>query len=59
MLGFGVIFGAIEWYHYASRHIPAPTGIILVATVCTFISMQLILSFLNWSIGGNPVEPYT
>jgi dolichol-phosphate mannosyltransferase len=57
MLVFGTIYGSIEWYRFASRNVPAPTGIIMIATLPSLIGIQFILSFLNWDASNIPSEP--
>ncbi len=57
LLSFGVIFGSIEWYRYASRQILAPTGIIMLTAITTLVGLQLILSFLNWDASNDPSSP--
>ncbi len=57
LLSFGIIFGGIEWYRYASRDILTPTGIIMIAAMSTLIGLQLVLSFLNWDASNDPKDP--
>lgn len=53
----GTTIGLIEWWHYASRNLAAPTGIIMFAALPTLIGIQFILSFFNWDSRNAPVYP--
>lgn len=47
---FGLIFGGINWYHYAQINTPAPTGTIMIATISLILGFQLLLQFLQFDI---------
>ncbi len=54
---FGVIFGAIKWIHYASLDIPAPTGTVILPTLCVLLGIQLLLSAIESDLRAVPREP--
>jgi len=54
LLLFGTIFGAIEWYRYASVNIPAPTGIIILAVLPIIIGTQLLLAAISYDMAQIP-----
>jgi dolichol-phosphate mannosyltransferase len=57
LLLFGVIFGAIKWIHYASEAIPAPTGTVILPTLCVLLGIQLLLSAIESDLRAVPREP--
>ncbi len=57
LLLFGVIFGAIKWIHYASEQIPAPTGTVILPTLCVLLGIQLLLSAIESDLRAVPREP--
>ncbi len=57
LLLFGVIFGAIKWIHYASEAIPAPTGTVILPTLCVLLGIQLLLSAIDSDLRSVPREP--
>ncbi len=56
---FGVIFGAIKWIHYASLAIPAPTGTVILPTLCVLLGIQLLLSAIESDLRSVPRQPLT
>jgi glycosyltransferase involved in cell wall biosynthesis len=54
---FGMIFGSIEWIHYASRYIPAPTGTVMLATLTVILGIQFLLSAISIDLQSVPREP--
>lgn len=57
LLLFGLIFGSIKWVEYASRNIPAPTGTVMLPTLCVILSIQILLSAIELDIKSNPQKP--
>ena len=54
---FGFIFGLLNWIYYASHAIAAPTGTILIATLCIVLGVQFILNFIQYDISAyNPFK---
>jgi glycosyltransferase involved in cell wall biosynthesis len=54
---FGLIFGSLEWIHYASRNIPAPTGTVMLATLTVILGIQFLLSAVSIDLQSVPREP--
>ncbi|MCC7118276.1 MAG: glycosyltransferase family 2 protein [Anaerolineales bacterium] len=54
---FGLGFGAIKWIQYASQNIPAPTGTVMLPTLCVILGIQLLLSAIEFDIKNTPKEP--
>jgi glycosyltransferase involved in cell wall biosynthesis len=54
---FGLIFGSLEWFHYASRSIPAPTGTVMLATLTVILGIQFLLSAVSIDLQSVPREP--
>ncbi len=59
LLLFGIIFGAIKWVHYASLDIPAPTGTVILPTLCVLLGIQLLLSATDSDLRSVPHQPLT
>jgi dolichol-phosphate mannosyltransferase len=57
LLLFGVIFGTIKWIHYAGEGIPAPTGTVILPTLCVLLGIQLLLSAIESDLRAVPREP--
>lgn len=57
MFLFGLIFGIVNWVHYAKIGISTPTGTIIISLMTIIMGFQLILSFIqNDMSNGNPFE---
>jgi len=54
---FGMIFGSIKWFSYASRGIPAPTGTVMLATLTVILGIQFLLSAVSIDLQNVPREP--
>ena len=54
---FGLIFGSLEWIHYASRAIPAPTGTVMLATLTVILGIQFLLSAVSIDLQSVPRDP--
>ncbi len=57
LVGFGTIFGGVEWYHYGTAGIPAPGGVIILAALPFLVGSQLLISFLNYDVHNQPATP--
>jgi len=54
---FGIIYGAIKWYHYSSIGITAPTGTIMIAVLAIVLGFQSIIAAAQYDItASNPFE---
>jgi len=54
---FGLIFGLSEWLHYVSLGIPAPTGTVILPTICVILGIQLLLSVIQIDLQNSPSSP--
>jgi hypothetical protein len=54
---FGLIFGSVEWFQYASRGVPAPTGTVMLATLPVILGIQFLLSAISIDLQSVPREP--
>jgi len=54
LLLFGGIFGSIKWISYASRGIPAPTGTVMLPTLCVILGIQFLLSAIEIDMNSTP-----
>lgn len=59
LLTFGVLFGGINWFMYASNNLPAPTGTIMIATLSVMLSFQLLLAAISNDVNSIPNKPIT
>ena len=57
LLLFGFIFGIIKWIQYASIHVPAPTGTVMLATLSVLLGIQFLLSAIEIDLRSVPTEP--
>jgi dolichol-phosphate mannosyltransferase len=57
LLLFGGIFGATKWIQYASRNIPAPTGTVMLPTLCVILGIQILLSAIEIDMNSTPRKP--
>jgi dolichol-phosphate mannosyltransferase len=54
LLLFGGTFGSIKWVQYASRNIPAPTGTVMLPTLCVILGIQILLSAIEIDMNSIP-----
>ena len=54
LLLFGGIFGAVKWVEYASQNIPAPTGTVMLPTLCVLLGIQILLSAIEIDMNSMP-----
>lgn len=59
LLLFGLIFGLVKWIHYASLDVPAPTGTVILPTLCVLLGIQLLLSAIESDLRSVPRQPMT
>ena len=57
MLGFGFVFGAIEWVRSFHDHTPASAGTVMLAGLPVILGLQFTLAFLSYDIGSVPRRP--
>ena len=50
----GVIYGVVNFVKYASSHLSAPTGTIVIPTLLIILGFQLILSAVSYDITNYP-----
>jgi glycosyltransferase involved in cell wall biosynthesis len=59
LLLFGIIYGALKWIQYARLGIPAPTGTVILPTLCVLLGIQLLLSAIESDLRSVPRQPLT
>ena len=57
LLLFGLIFGIVKWVDYARRDIPAPTGTVMLPTLCVLLAIQFIVAAIEIDLRSTPREP--
>ena len=50
----GVIYGVVNFIKYASSHLPAPTGTVVIPTLLIILGFQLLLSAVSYDITNYP-----
>ena len=58
LLLFGLVFGSIKWWKYASLNIPAPTGTVVLPMMCVLLGIQFLLSAIQIDIQAVPRIPH-
>jgi glycosyltransferase involved in cell wall biosynthesis len=51
---FGIVYGTIEWVHYSSMNVPAPTGTIMMVALSIILGFQLLLQAIQYDIFNTP-----
>lgn len=59
LLLFGIIYGGLKWIQYARLAIPAPTGTVILPTLCVLLGIQLLLSAIESDLRSVPRQPLT
>jgi glycosyltransferase involved in cell wall biosynthesis len=59
LLLFGLIFGIAKWIQYAQIGIAAPTGTVMLPTLCLILGIQIMLSAIEIDMKSTPKEPIT
>ena len=57
LLLFGLIFGSVKWIDYARRNVPAPTGTVMLPTLCVLLAIQFIIAAVEIDLRSTPKEP--
>jgi glycosyltransferase involved in cell wall biosynthesis len=57
LLLFGLTFGAIKWVQYALQAIAAPTGTVMLPTLCVLLGIQFLVSAIEIDLRSVPTEP--
>lgn len=57
LVGFGVVFGAINWIDGEMSGIPATAGTVVLAALPIILGSQLLIAFLNYDTRNVPREP--
>jgi glycosyltransferase involved in cell wall biosynthesis len=50
----GSLYGGINYAHYSSNHLAAPTGTVVIPTLLIILGFQLLLSAITYDIGNYP-----
>jgi len=59
LLLFGLIFGITKWIQYAQLGIAAPTGTVMLPTLCLILGIQIMLSGIEIDMKNSPQQPIT
>jgi dolichol-phosphate mannosyltransferase len=57
LIAFGLIYGILHWARSLSDSIPAASGVVMAAALPLIIGTQLLLSWLNYDVSNQPVQP--
>ena len=57
LLVFGLTFGALKWLYYWRLNSPAPTGTVMLPTLCVLVGIQLLLSAVESDVRSVPKQP--
>jgi dolichol-phosphate mannosyltransferase len=57
LLSAGVGYGSYNWWWYATHHLPAPTGTVVLSALLVTVGMQLLISAVNLDLQSIPREP--
>jgi glycosyltransferase involved in cell wall biosynthesis len=56
LLGFGILFGLVNWISALHQHTLTPLGTIMLAALTVLTGLQLVLAFLNYDIANVPSQ---
>lgn len=59
LLLFGLVFGGLEWIRYSRLGTAAPTGTVMLPTLCVLLGIQLLLSAIESDLRSVPKQPLT
>ncbi len=59
LLLFGLAFGGYEWIRYSRLGVPAPTGTVMLPTLCVLLGIQLLISAIESDLRSVPRQPLT
>jgi dolichol-phosphate mannosyltransferase len=51
---FGLAFGLSKWHQYLELGEQAPTGTIMIPTICFITGIQMILGFISFDVSSTP-----
>lgn len=57
LIGFGCIFGGINWFDAWATEIPATVGTVFLAALPIILGSQLLIAFLNYDTRNVPETP--
>ena len=57
LLTAGVLYGGYHWWWYGTRHLPAPTGTVVLSALLITIGTQLLISAVNLDLQSIPRDP--
>ncbi|NJN79884.1 MAG: glycosyltransferase family 2 protein [Anaerolineales bacterium] len=57
LLLFGLTFGITKWIQYAQLGIAAPTGTVMLPTLCVILGIQIMLSAIEIDMKATPKQP--
>jgi dolichol-phosphate mannosyltransferase len=57
LLLFGLIYGGTKWIQYYRLGIAAPTGTVILPTLCVLLGIQLLLSAIESDLRSVPRQP--
>ena len=57
LLLFGLIFGINRWIFYASINVPAPTGTVMLPTLCVLLGIQFLIAAIEIDLRSVPKDP--
>jgi len=56
-IGFGAVFGSLEWFKSSTSGTPATAGTVIIAALPLMVGSQLLISFLNFDVHNQPDQP--
>ncbi len=59
LLLFGLAFGGYEWIRYSQLGVAAPTGTVMLPTLCVLLGIQLLISAIESDLRSVPRQPLT
>ena len=57
LLLFGFIFGIMKWAQYSALKLPAPTGTVMLPTLCVILGIQFLIATIEIDLRSTPSEP--
>jgi len=57
LMVFGLVFGAIEWWHSVMEGAPATAGTVMLAALPLILGVQFVLSWLAFDVAAEPHIP--
>jgi glycosyltransferase involved in cell wall biosynthesis len=53
----GLVYGGYNWWWYATRLLPAPTGTVVLSSLLVTLGVQLLINAVNLDLQGIPRDP--